>query len=309
MIVVAGEALIDRVVSADDRVQEASGGGPFNVVRTIARLGGTAAFLGRLSTDERGRGLRAALADDGVDLSWADPTDDPTTLATATIDAAGDATYAFDLAGTSSADLSPMTARAALDAGPAAVHIGTLALVMEPVGSALETAIATLTDDTLFVLDPNCRPTAVADRAAYLARIRALTRRADIVKVSADDLAYLAPGESADGAARDLLSRGARVVLLTDGGGTVRILSADFESVVPVPPTRVVDTIGAGDSFGGGFVARWIGRGRGRTDLRDRSALEDATRYGILVAGITCGRAGADPPTAADLAGLGPSAI
>lgn len=302
MIVVAGEALIDRMVHPDGHVGEVPGGGPYNVARTIARLGGEVAFLGRLSTDRRGRRLRAALLEDGVDLRWTATIDDPTTLAEATIDANGNATYTFTLEGTSSADLSPAALQAALATRPAVVHVGTLGLVMEPIGSVLEAGLATLDHDTLLVVDPNCRPATVADRTAYLRRIEAVVGRADLVKVSTDDLAYLAPDRPTSAGARDLLAAGARVVLLTDGGRAVRILSSAFDIVVAVPPMPVVDTIGAGDAFGGGFVARWIERGLGRAALGDREAVEDATRYGILVAGITCGRVGADPPAADEVA-------
>lgn len=304
MIVVAGEALIDRIVHADGSVQELPGGGPYNTARTIARLGGRTAFLGRLSTDERGRRLRAALKADGVDLGWADATDDPTTFAEATLDATGSARYVFFLDRTSASDLPAATVAKAIEVVPSAMHIGTLGLVMEPIGSVLAEAVTALPVDTLLVVDPNCRPSAIADRAAYLDRIGVIILRADVVKVSVDDLAYLVPGRASDDAAVDLLAMGVRVVLLTDGGRATRILTATFESTMPVPSVPVVDTIGAGDAFSGGFVAHWIGAGRGRGDLADRTALEEATRFGVLVAGLTCGRAGADPPTAAEVAGI-----
>jgi fructokinase len=301
MIVVAGEALIDRMVHEDGRVQEAPGGGPYNVARTIARLCGDVAFMGRLSTDVRGERLRAALTADGVDLRWTATTDDPTTMAHATIDARGNASYTFDLAGTSSAGLDPALVGAALATGPAVVHLGTLGLVMEPVGTVLEDAVAEIPVGTLLVLDPNCRPATITDREAYVTRIGTLLRRTDVVKVSTDDLAYLSPTTGALAAARALLGAGARVVLMTDGAQAVHVLTGAFEHVLPVPKMPVVDTIGAGDSFGGGFVARWVERGRGRAGLGDGEALDDAVRYGIAVAGITCGRAGADPPTRDEL--------
>lgn len=302
MLIVAGEALIDVITSPDGRTEEVPGGGPFNTARTIARLGTEVAFLGRLSTDARGRRLRSALADDDVDLRFADATDDPTTLAEASIDDAGNARYRFTLDGTSASDLDAGTVQAAIDARPVAVHIGTLGLVMEPVGASLARGVAALGPETLLVVDPNCRPGAIADRAAYMARIRAILGRADVVKVSVDDLEFLVPDRGAEDATVDLLAMGARVVLLTDGGRSARIQTATFELSVPVPSMPVVDTIGAGDAFSGGFLAHWTAAGRGRADLADREALEDATRHGVLVAGLTCGRAGADPPTAAEVA-------
>src|SRR4029078_6036324 len=68
MIVVAGESLIDLILGADGRVEAVPGGGPYNVARTLGRLGQAVAFLGRLSTDRFGSMLRAGLAAENVDL-------------------------------------------------------------------------------------------------------------------------------------------------------------------------------------------------------------------------------------------------
>lgn len=65
---------------------------------------------------------------------------------------------------------------------------------------------------------------------------------------------------------------------------------------------NVVDTVGAGDSFSGGFLAHWLARGLGRRELTDLPAVVEAAAFGIKVAGITCQRAGADPPRALELA-------
>ena len=85
-IVVAGEALVDLVPGDGDVLAAHLGGGPFNVARAVAREGGRAAYLGRLSTDPFGVLLRRSLEDAGVDLSLAVSTPDPTTLALASVD-------------------------------------------------------------------------------------------------------------------------------------------------------------------------------------------------------------------------------
>lgn len=301
MIVVAGEALIDLMLHPDGRSVAVPGGGPYNTARTIGRLGGEVAFLGRLSTDRFGRQLRDALAADGVDLTWAAATEEPTTLAIAELDAAGTATYRFHLAETSAPGLTLAEVSAALRRAPAAFHLGTLGLVVEPMASALAAGVAGVADTTLVMVDPNCRPRVIRDRPAYLARLRGVLARADVVKVSGDDLAFLDPGVDALSAARRLLSSGARVVLLTDAARAVVILTPAFEATLPVPHVSVVDSVGAGDSFGGGFLAEWVRSGHGRADLADRDALESAVRFAIRVAGLTVGRAGADPPTRAEL--------
>ena len=146
------------------------------------------------------------------------------------------------------------------------------------------------------MLDPNCRPLAIADRSAYVERIEAVLGRVDVVKASVDDLVYLRPGIAANEAARGLLERAPTLVLLTDGGRPVRVLAPEATFEVAVPPVEVVDTVGAGDAFGGAFLAHWVERGWGRGDLIDTDRLREAVTFATEIAAATCGRAGADPP-------------
>lgn len=296
MIVVAGEALIDLLVHPDGRLTAVPGGGPFNTVRTIARLGQSVAFLGRLSTDGFGRTLRAALAEDGVDLSMIESTAAPSTLAIAELDQGGSATYRFHTAGTSAAGLSGDAVRAALERAPRALFVGSLGLVLEPMAGAIAEGVAGTAPTTFVLLDPNCRPVVITDRDAYLERLDAVIRRADVLKLSADDLGYLAPGVATIPAARELLGRGPAAVLVTNGTRPVLVLTAAFEFALAVPDVPVADTIGAGDAFGGAFLARWIERDFGRAELADEGALRDAVGRAIEVAVATCRRHGADPP-------------
>jgi fructokinase len=301
MIVVAGEALIDLIVHPDGRLAAVPGGGPFNTARTIGRLGVDVAFLGRLSTDRFGGILSAALASDGVELGLATRTEAPTTLAVAELDASGAATYRFHLAETSAPGLGLEDVLAALRSEPVAVHVGTLGLVVEPMASALAAGIGRADRSTLVMVDPNCRPRVIVDRDAYLTRLSGVLARADVVKVSADDLTYIAPEATPIEAARSLLADGTGVVLLTDGARPVTVLTGGFVFEQPVPDITVVDTVGSGDAFGGAFLARWIERGWGREALSDETALHEAVGLAVGVAAVTCQRPGADPPHRAEL--------
>jgi len=300
MIVVAGEALIDLILHPDLRLTAVAGGGPFNTARTIGRLGGEVAFVGRLSTDRFGAMLRDELQADGVDVALAVMTEAPTTLAVAELDASGAATYRFHTAETSAPGLARDDVLAAVRKAPDAVHIGTLGLVLEPMASALAAGAGQLADETLLMVDPNCRPAVIPDRDGYLARLSAVLGRADVVKVSGDDLAYLAPARPVVDAARELLAAGPGLVLLTDGARPVWALGRSFEVEVLVPQVTVVDTVGSGDAFGGAFLARWIEQGRGRAELVDPGAVSEAVTRAIEVASLTSQRAGADPPTRTD---------
>ncbi len=306
-IAVAGEALIDLVVRPDGRIDARPGGGPYNAARTLARLGAPATFLGRLAADGFGRRLRDELTADGVTLGFPEPSDRPTTLAVATLDQAGAAGYAFYLNGTSAADVTYEALVPALPPAATAVHVGTLGLIMEPSGSAIERLVLTsVPEETLVLLDPNCRPGAVADHPAYRARLAAIAARADIVKASTEDLAYLYPGTAPEEAAKSLLATGSALVLVTDGPGPARAFLASAGQPGEVlaqapPPVTVADTIGAGDAFGAGFLAWWTTRGLGRADLAQPDLVRRALRAAAAVAALTCTRPGADPPDLAEV--------
>jgi fructokinase len=304
MIAVTGEALIDLVVDQDGHVLARPGGGPFNTARTIGRLGLAPVFLGRLSDDTFGRLLRASLGHDGVTLGVPELSGLPTTLAAAAVDAGGAARYRFYLHGTSSAALDYPALAAALPPQVTALHAGSLALVMEPVATGIERLICGgLPPGTLVVIDPNCRPEAISDRQAYRARLARILRRADAVKVSAEDLAYLSPGLPAPAAAAGLLRQGPALVLVTDGPRTARGVLPGQEVSVDVPVVKVVDTIGAGDAFGGAFLAWWLGNGLTRSDLSDPGLVRRALEAAVDVSALTCTRAGADPPWLREVSG------
>jgi fructokinase len=270
--------------------------------RTLARLGAPAAFIGRLSDDGFGRLLRARLESEGVVLGVPEPSTAPSTLAIADVDQAGIARYAFYLDGTAGANLEYGELRSALTGDIAAVHVGTLGLVMEPIGSAIERLIRSdVPPGALVLLDPNCRPVAISDRAAYLARVEHIMRRADVVKASVEDLAYLRPGESVPDAANALLGAGPALVLVTDGPHPARAFLPGTVLAVEVPSVPVVDTIGAGDAFGGGFLAWWTAHGLGRDDLKRSAPVSAALSAAAAVAALTCARPGADPPALADV--------
>jgi fructokinase len=300
VILVAGEALVDLVPDADGALRPHPGGGPFNTARTIGRLGQAVAFLGRLSTDRFGQRLERMLADDGVDLATAIRTDDPTTLALAELDEAGAAQYRFYERGTSAPGLEPAEALAAVPPGVAVLHVGTLGIHLEPIADAVEALVGRLAGTALVAVDPNVRPGVLRDPAAFRARLARLLGRADLVKLSADDLAWLAPGLPPDVAVRSLLGS-ARAGILTLGGDGALVVTAAGAAKVAAPRVDVVDTIGAGDAFGGGLVAWWVMHGLGRAELGDLDAVLEATRFACRVAALTCARAGASPPTLPEL--------
>ncbi|MCB1000025.1 MAG: carbohydrate kinase [Acidimicrobiales bacterium] len=298
MIVVAGEALIDLVVRPDGSVTAALGGGPFNVARTIARLGGEVGFLGSISNDRFGTMLADRLVADGVSLEATVRTEAPTTLAAAELDDHGSATYRFYLTDTSAPALDrvPDVARRA-----DTLHVGTLGLVLEPMATTLVGLLDDVADDVLVMTDPNCRSRVIRDRAAYLDRLARVYRRSHVVKLSTDDAEYLDDATEPIDLARRLVDGGVRVVLLTAGKEATWVVTPTGVDALPTPLVTVADTIGAGDSFCGGFLSWWRGNGFGVAELADHALVVEGALAAQAVSSYTVTQVGANPPHRDDL--------
>jgi fructokinase len=304
VITVVGEALVDLVVAPDGSVTATLGGAPYNAARAAARLGASTRFAGALSIDRFGALLAARLEADGVDTQFGRRTERPTTLAAAELDEHGSATYRFYIDGTSAPDL-PSGSLGELPADPL-FFTGGLALTLEPMAATVIEHLRGLHDDTMVVIDVNARPAVVADRARYVANLVAAIGRADVVKVSEEDLAFL----HGDLAVDDLLAAGTRAIVVTAGAAATTVHHECGVTSIDVrpPAAPVVDTIGAGDTFVGALMATWIaGLGmpaRSRVDLAGPGgfdAIVAAVDVAHAAASIVVTRQGADPPTRDEL--------
>ncbi|NBC96626.1 MAG: carbohydrate kinase [Deinococcus-Thermus bacterium] len=309
MILCAGEALIDMLpresTAGEPCFAPVAGGSVFNTSVALGRLGVAAGLFTGLSRDLFGQRLDASLAAAGVDAATAVRSDRPTTLAFVEL-ADGQARYAFYDENTAhrmltEADLPPP---AALD-GVSALFFGGISLMVEPCASAYAALMAREARRRVTMLDPNIRPSFIADAEAYQARIWRMLGDADIVKISDEDLAWLlGPGDAVD-RARTLLDRGPRLVCVTEGARGVTAHHAAGHLHVPAPRVTVVDTVGAGDTFNAGLLAGLDDAGalaKGWFDAPDEDVLEAALGLGVSAAAVTVSRAGANPPTRAELA-------
>jgi len=297
-VTVAGEALVDLVIAPDGTVAAKLGGAPFNTARAAARLGAPVTFAGALSTDRFGSMLATQLEADAVTVASA-RTELPTTLAAAELDESGAASYRFYIEGTSAPALVSDTVDAI---EPGILFTGGLGLLLQPMADTVLGIVGAADPSTFVVIDINCRPKVIDDRDAYLETVRRALARADLVKVSDDDLAYLDPGSPPIEAARRLLDDGPKVVLVTAGADGTSIVTSDGVIEVPVGKLAapVVDTIGAGDTFGGALIAWWHGAGLGR-DGMTHEYLVQAVRAAHAAAAVVVTRPGADPPHRTDL--------
>src|SRR5919112_1754103 len=286
VILVGGEALYDVVASDGDTLDAHPGGGPFNAARTIARLEQPVAYLGRLSHDRFGARLERLLVDDGVQLGSVVRTEDPTTLALAELGDGGSVSrYRFYADGTSAAGLTSEAALAALPERVDTLFVGTLGLVLEPMASALEAVVDRLSGSgTLVAVDPNCRPDVIKDPAAFRRRLKWILARTHLLKVSEEDVHFLDPDRDPVKATQALLVDGPAVGILTRGGDGAVVAPAPDAAEVHPPKIEVVDTIGAGDAFAGGFLAWWRERGLRAAALSDLDTVVEAARVACLVA-------------------------
>lgn len=159
--------------------------------------------------------------------------------------------------------------------------------------------------DRVISLDINVRPTLIRNRDGYLARIDRLVAMTDIVKLSEEDIDWLEPGTDFSDLARRWLERGAKLVALTKGADGAVALSRAAKVEVPGVPVKVADTVGAGDTFTAGMLARLDARGlltKGAVASLDQRAIADALGFAAKAAAITVSRPGADPPWLRELA-------
>ncbi|MFF0470048.1 carbohydrate kinase [Micromonospora zamorensis] len=309
MIVVAGEALIDLVVTADGQ-RAVPGGSPANVAVTLARLDQPVRLLARLGTDEYGRQVTEHLRANRVDLGWAVRAEESTSVAVATLDASGQASYEFRLAGAADWQWTPQELPELAGSPATALHTGSLALALAPGAQVLEDLLASERhrDALTLSMDLNLRPSIVTDRAAEQERVRRQVPLAHLVKASDEDLAWLYPDRSVADVMAEWHAAGVCCAVVTRGGEGAWLLAPDGTlHEQPAVRTTVVDTVGAGDSFTGGLLAA----------LADLDALGDrpadrltavtapqwaaVLRQAATVAALTCGRQGADPPSRAEV--------
>ncbi len=305
MILCCGEALIDMLPRKTDTGEAAfmpaTGGAVFNTAIALGRLGSETGFWYGLSSDFFGEQLRASLTAAGVDFSTCPVSDRPTTLAFVTL-VDGQARYAFYDENTAGrlADAAGVELPVSTDA----LFFGGISLVTEPVATSLEALAARETGRRVIMIDPNIRPSFIQDEAAYRARLERLAGCADIVKVSDEDLAWWCGDGDVESTARELLSKGVGLVLVTRGSREALAITDKAISRVEPPTVTVVDTVGAGDTFNAGALDQLQRDGllnREGLDSLGTAALTRVLERASRAAAVTVSRAGANPPWASEL--------
>ncbi|MFI8825392.1 carbohydrate kinase [Streptomyces sp. NPDC053431] len=285
------------------------GGGPANTAVALARLGTPARLLARLSDDVFGRLFRGHMEASGVDLTAAVPAAEPSTLAVAELDPEGRAAYSFHAQGTADWQWTADELAATDLDSTTCLHSGSLALVREPGATVVENFLARASATATVSVDPNVRPLLVG-LEVYRERLPRWCALADILRLSEDDLELLLPGDTIERACDTWHAAGVPLVVITRGErGAVASLDGE-RTAVPAPPTEVVDTVGAGDSFTAGLLHHLGTRGLlgGRLTGLRLDDVFDACAFASQVAALTCGVVGPNPPWAGQLPRSAPAA-
>lgn len=299
-VTVVGEALIDIVIPPDGEPTEHVGGSPANVAIGLARLGHRTELATHIGTDSRGQRIAALLATENVALTKGSTDAVRTPTAAAHLDAAGVATYEFDLEWI----LDP--AKVGVPAG-GHLHTGSIAATLSPGGDAVLAIVEAAREHATISYDPNARPTLMGTQEQARPVIERLIAFADVVKASDEDVRWLYGTTPVTQVLAEWAALGPSVCVVTQGGEEAVVLAAGTIERFPTISTPVVDTVGAGDSFMGGLIDGLWSAGllgadrRGALRTADDTTLRQLLERCAQIAAITVSRPGADPPRLAEL--------
>jgi fructokinase len=299
-ILVIGEALIDVVHRIGHAPVKHVGGSPANVAIGLSRLGHRVELATHVGTDPNGQLITGLLAAEGVALTPGSDAATRTPTATAVLDDRGAATYEFDLEW----QVPPVPTQVTH------LHTGSIAATLEPGASAVLSAVQDARPRATISFDPNLRPTLMGSPHDVRAKVEQLVGLCDVVKASEEDVAWLYDGTPVAEILRLWSRLGPGLIVITRGseGAVVTLPGTSEATSVDAKVVEVVDTVGAGDSFMSGLVSGLLDAGLlGGTSARERLRegnlpdIRPAVVRAVAASAVTVSRAGADPPTRAEL--------
>ncbi|KAG6506310.1 probable fructokinase-1 [Zingiber officinale] len=302
LIVSFGEMLIDFVptVSGVSLAEapgfiKAPGGAPANVAIAVARLGGRAAFLGKLGDDEFGRMLAGILRSNGVDDAGVlFDTGARTALAFVTLRADGEREFMFYR--NPSADMLLEEGELNLDVikSAAVFHYGSISLITEPCRSAHLKAMQVARDaGALLSYDPNLRLPLWPSAESAREQIMSIWDQADIIKVSDVELEFLTGTDSVqDDVVLTLWRPEFKLLLVTLGEKGCKYYTKDFRGSLDGFSVNTVDTTGAGDAFVGAMLTKIVAD---QSVLQSEEKLREVLRFANACGAITTTKKGAIP--------------
>ena len=274
-----GEALWDMLPEG-----KKLGGAPANFAYHASQFGLEGMAVSAIGQDELGEEIVEALEEHHLPYHL-DRVSYPTGTVQVTLDAQGVPQY--EIKTNVAWDNIPYTKElAALAADCKAVCFGSLAqrnaVSRESIGLFLEA----VPEDCLKVFDINLRQDFYNKEV-----LEASFRRCDILKINDEELVVIArlfelPGLSLEEKCRSLMrTYGFRMLILTCGVNGSYVFYEGGMSFLDTPKVQVADTVGAGDSFTGAFVA----------SLLDGKTVPEAHESAVRVSAYVCTQSGAMP--------------
>jgi len=258
-----GEALIDfhALECGQDGQAPAfvpyAGGAPANVAVAAARLGADVAFVGMLGEDMFGDMLLRGLVDAGVDSRHVRRTPAANTaLAFVSHDPNGERSFSFYRP--PSADL--LFRESDFDADvfdqKSIFHTGSCSMTEAAIAATTLAGMARANEaGALVSFDMNLRLALWPRGSDPRPLLWAALALADLVKLSAEELAFVAAPLGGEQAAIERLwSKRARLLVVTDGAAPIRWFTREASGVLPAFKVQAIDCTGAGDAFVGGLL-------------------------------------------------------
>lgn len=285
-----GEPMIEfnQVKEGDGRnFLQGFGGDTSNFAIAAARQGATVGYISALGRDANGASLRALWDEEGVDHSLVSThATAPTGMYFVTHGPQGHE-FSFARAGSAASLYGPGDVPVAAIAQAKALHLSGISLaISNSACDACYTAIAAArAAGCLVSFDTNLRLKLWSkDRArAIMTDVIGLS---DLILPSYDDIVAITGLTDADALVDWCLARGAKLVALKLGAEGALVADAKTRTRVAPHPCRPIDATGAGDCFGGAFVARLVA---GDSPV-------DAARYAGVAAALSTEGYGAVAP-------------
>lgn len=297
-----GEALIDRVSRPGTDTAEFVGGSILNVAVGLAQLGHDSTLAAWWGPDERGNRLAEHCKQQGVRTVPGVDGAQRTTLAEATLDEQGRATYEFDILW----DVPPISN--SREYGH--LHTGSMAATIAPGADKVLRAVKEMSLSSTISYDPNIRPAIMESPSLVRDRIEQIVRFADVVKASDEDLQWLYPDTPVEEVMRRWLREGVSIMITTRGPWGAYVMLKGERDMLVIDPLDVelADTVGAGDSFMAGLLSALLDTGLlGSSDAKTRlrsarwSDVTSALHIATITSGLTVSHNGAFAPSREDV--------
>jgi len=310
-----GEALIDFLsVQKGVSIEEtrgftiAPGGAPANVAGAVAKLGGSAGFVGKVGGDSFGKMIKNTFSEAGVNTDYLIiDRKVNTTLAFISVKENGEPDFVF-YRNHCGADLA--LRQDEINEGYIneckILHFGSISFTGEPLKSTTLKAIRIAKGaGKLISFDPNLRPSLWESLRHAKAEIENGLACADIVKLTDEELQFVSGESNLTKGADVILKHGPRIVIVTRGARSCFYSDGIAAFEVPAYEVDAVDTTGAGDAFIAGVLFQLIGRIQSGESVFqvERKEAERMIRFAHACGAITVTRKGVIPalPTALEV--------